>query len=120
MSEEYINYDSPLKWGCKYEHQCEARSSIVNGNNWCPVCNESTSEIVCRKILEFLFKKEFPKKRPTWLKYKRNLELDYYNEELKIALEYNGPQHYKEVSWYKTTTLDERKAMDAFKEQKCV
>jgi hypothetical protein len=120
LSEEYINIKSPLKWECKYEHQWEARGIIVNGNNWCPICNESTSGIICRKILEFLFKKEFPTKRPTWLKYKRNLELDCYNEKLKIALEYNGPQHYKEVSWYKTTTLDERKAMDVFKEQKCV
>lgn len=52
----------------------------------------------CRRILEKIYKKPFPSKRPDFLKSpitKQNLELDCYNEELKIAVEYDGAQHAK-------------------------
>jgi hypothetical protein len=52
----------------------------------------------CRRILEKIYNKSFPSKRPEFLKSpitKQNLELDCYNEELKIALEYDGAQHAK-------------------------
>lgn len=40
---------------------------------------------------------KFVKVRPDWLKNPetgRNLELDFYNEALKLAVEFNGIQHY--------------------------
>ena len=54
-------------------------------------------ENMCRKILQQLYQRKFPSIRPSFLKSPRtgkNLELDCYNKELKIALEYNGKQHY--------------------------
>lgn len=54
-------------------------------------------ESQCRAIVERLYGKKFPKKRPDFLKNPktgRNLELDLYNDELKLAFEYNGEQHY--------------------------
>jgi hypothetical protein len=54
-------------------------------------------EEMCREILERHFNKPFPRVRPDFLKNPytlRNLELDCYNDELKIALEYCGYQHY--------------------------
>lgn len=51
----------------------------------------------CREILESIYKVEFPKKRPSFLKNPktgRNLELDMFNEKLNLAVEYNGEQHY--------------------------
>lgn len=50
----------------------------------------------CRRILESIFKCKFPSCRPNFLKSpvtKSNLELDCYNERLKLALEYDGKQH---------------------------
>jgi hypothetical protein len=61
---------------------------------------QNKTENKCRKILENIYKRPFPTKRPDFLKSpmtKMNLELDCYNEELKLALEYNGPQHYKYI-----------------------
>lgn len=53
-------------------------------------------ESICRQILEEIYGLPFPNCRPDWLKNitGHNLELDCYNEVLKIALEYNGEQHY--------------------------
>lgn len=50
-----------------------------------------------RNILEHIFKKEFKKVRPSWLKndqVKRALEYDGYCEELNLAFEYRGSYHY--------------------------
>lgn len=60
----------------------------------CIFCNSRRSESVTRKIYEKLTGKEFKNCRPKWL---QGLELDGYNEELKIAFEYNGVQHYKYI-----------------------
>lgn len=59
---------------------------------------ENKTENICRGIIERIYNKPFPSIRPDFLKSpmtKRNLELDCYNDELKIALEYNGQQHYQ-------------------------
>jgi hypothetical protein len=73
--------------------------------SWCSICNEGISERTCRKIIEFIYKKTFSKKRPNWLISSSGgqMELDSFNEELGIALEYNGEQHYNFVPyWHKT------------------
>jgi hypothetical protein len=54
-------------------------------------------EAECRHILSEIYGKKFVSTRPIWLKNPETgslLELDCYNEELKIAAEYNGIQHY--------------------------
>lgn len=61
---------------------------------------ESKGELECRRVLEKLFNKPFNKSRPDFLNNpvtggNFNLELDCYNQELKLAVEYNGIQHYK-------------------------
>ena len=61
---------------------------------------DSKGEIECRTVLENIFKRPFRKKRPSFLENKAlnnglNLEIDCYNEELKLGCEYNGRQHYK-------------------------
>ena len=58
---------------------------------------ESRGESLCRSILEKFFQKPFPSVRPDFLLNPvtgKNLELDCFNAELGLALEYNGSQHY--------------------------
>jgi len=53
---------------------------------------------MCKDFLEYYFQKPFMKKRPSFLINpitNMTLELDCYNEELKLAVEYNGKQHYQ-------------------------
>ncbi len=77
---------------------------------------DSKGEIVCRKVLEKIFGKPFPKSRPDMLRNpvtggSYNLELDCYNEELKLACEYNGIQHYQFTPFF-------HRNKDAFENQK--
>jgi hypothetical protein len=61
--------------------------------------------------------------RPSWLKFGENkaLELDGYNAELKIAFEYQGPQHYKRVPHFQKTDEEFNKQLeyDKLKADKC-
>lgn len=62
--------------------------------------NKGKNEEECRRILESMFQKPFPSVRPDWLKNPetgRNLELDCYNADLRLALEYDGRQHSEYV-----------------------
>ena len=57
----------------------------------------SVGEIECCRVMEELTGKPFITVRPTFLtnpKTGRSLELDCYNDDLRIAIEYNGAQHY--------------------------
>lgn len=58
----------------------------------------SRGEIECKSAIEEITGEKFVKKRPDFLKNvvtNQNLELDCFNEDLKIAVEYNGKQHYE-------------------------
>ena len=62
----------------------------------------SKREAICCKIIEEIYQKPFHKIRPNFLKNPLtgyNLELDCYNDELKIAIEYQGEQHYKHPNY---------------------
>lgn len=71
----------------------------------------SKGEQVCRDTMERIYGVPFINTRPNWLKNpatNRNLELDCYNDKLKLAVEYNGIQHYKWCSFAKQTYTDFR------------
>ncbi len=59
----------------------------------------SKGEEECRRAIEKLTGKAFPQSRPSFLYSAinggHNLELDCYCPELKLAIEYNGRQHYE-------------------------
>lgn len=76
--------------------------------------NESKGESRCRIFLEKYFKKPFTKERPDFLKNTitgSNLELDCFNKEIGLAVEYNGKQHYEYTPHF-------HKTKDSFLNQK--
>lgn len=101
-------------------------NALLNTDKKKPHKNSVTpvKEEICRNIFEKIYNKPFPTKRPSFLKNPdtgRNLELDGYNEELKIAFEYNGQQHYDFPNTFHKT-LDEFQRQverDKFKKEKC-
>lgn len=60
-------------------------------------CKRSKGEAICCQTLEQIYGVPFDRIRPNWLKNPEtgmNLELDCYNDDLRLAVEYNGIQHY--------------------------
>lgn len=89
-----------------------------------PMGKESSGERITRRVFEHLFRKPFVKVRPDFLKNPetgRNLELDGYNEELKIGFEYNGIQHYCFPNGFNKTRkeFEYQLRKDKFKLEKC-
>jgi hypothetical protein len=85
---------------------------------------ESKGEKLCRAYLEKFFNKKFPKTRPNFLRNPQsdmNLELDCYCDELKLAVEYNGKQHYKFVPYFHKNISDFKKQCyrDQLKKRLC-
>lgn len=79
----------------------EIKKQIIMGTAYVeekPVRKGWKNESRCREVVEKLFGKPFESVRPDFLKntetYK-NLELDMFNPDLMLAIEYNGEQHYK-------------------------
>ena len=72
-----------------------------------------------------MFNKKFPKSKPKWLinpKTGWKLELDGYCEELGIAFEYNGIQHYKSIKRFfhsSRRTLEDQQQIDLLKRKIC-
>lgn len=66
---------------------------------------DSQGETRARQFLEKYFKRAFPKSRPAFMVNQvtgsqYNLELDCYNESLRLAVEYNGAQHYQYIPFF--------------------
>lgn len=66
---------------------------------------ESSGERECRRVLQKIFNKPFKNCRPDFLLNpvtggRFNLELDCYEESLRLAVEYNGAQHYKYIPYF--------------------
>lgn len=86
--------------------------------------NKRLNEEYCRDFMEYIFSKKFVSIFPEWCrspKSGRKLQLDVYNEELKIAVEYNGIQHYEFTPRFQKdiNCLYEQQYRDSVKKKLC-
>lgn len=93
--DKYVNANTKLNIKCCIEHEWSVTPSAIQQGRWCPICNINICELITKHSIEYLFNVKFIKIRPEWLKNEEGnkLELDIYNENLKLAVEYNGIQH---------------------------
>lgn len=127
--EEYENIKTPshhkFEWRCgKCNSTFEMDVTHVKRPQWCPTCTEGESEIICRWFFEEIFGAKFPKTRPKWLKNDKTggqMELDGYCDALKLAFEFNGPQHYTFYPKFHKTQADFARQLerDALKLKLC-
>ena len=84
----------------------------------------SIGEKICAEVMEGIYGRKFKRVRPDFLRNPetgQNLEIDCYNDELKIGVEYNGIQHYVWPN-YTGSTKDEfiqQLRRDKFKVDAC-
>ena len=93
-------------------------------NSWCPICTSGINERVCREYFKIIFQQEFPKKKPKWLisEIGNRMELDGYNEEMQLAFEYHGEQHYNPIPYFyekQNKSFEKRVMRDKLKENIC-
>lgn len=121
--EMYVDAHTKLQVICAEKHIFEITLNNLNHKRWCPICHMFIGEKIAISSIEFLLEKPFPKIRPKWLKIANGiyLELDGYNDELKIAIEMNGIQHYQEIKHFhrKEGDFQKRLEYDKIKTEKC-
>lgn len=85
--------------------------------------NRYKSEKESRRIVESIFGKSFHSMKPDFLEFENgsNLELDMYNEEMKLAFEYQGIQHSKYTPYFHKKYEDflYQQKKDEWKRNKC-
>jgi hypothetical protein len=122
ISTSYVNSQTHLDWKCSNGHIFSAKPSNVQTGHWCPYCKNDLGENTVRQIFEIIFDSSFKRVRPLFLKTIKGgrLELDGFNEELKIAFEHHGRHHYKVSHFSKSKhILKQRIKLDTLKEKLC-
>ena len=105
-------------WQCNKDHTWTMTFEKISAGRWCPECRYK-SETICRKFFEEYMSYNFPKKR---LKCMDRLELDGYCDEVKLAFEYNGLQHYQFVPFFHRngiSDLEKQNERDERKQRLC-
>jgi hypothetical protein len=59
LSNEYVNNRTHLSFRCSEGHEFKSRPDHVKSGSWCPVCQVSVSENICRKFFEGIFNEKF-------------------------------------------------------------
>ncbi len=111
-SEEPASYRKKKSWGSRPSSPRQ-------------VTQTSKGEVICKNYVEYLFERPFVKCRPSFLYNTvthENLELDCYNADLRLAIEYNGRQHYEYVPFLHAnsrTNFHNQKYRDEKKKEMC-
>lgn len=111
-------------WGCplgkhKFERSLE---SIRACKTFCTDCTRAYGEMLCRAAVEKLFGMTFRSKRVPGMKSPKGrlLELDIYNEELRLAVEHHGAHHYQVMPhWSGVEGFGRQRLHDQIRRQFC-
>jgi hypothetical protein len=124
LSKKYKNSRTSVEWQCEKNHIWSACWNNIKKGSWCSICSAFKKEIECKELLEKKVNVIFIKKRfyhDSKFKHKY-LEFDGYNEEKKVAFEYQGYQHYIFPNfWHKTKEeFEAGQKRDELKRQYCI
>lgn len=103
ISDKYGGLALHLEWECSAGHTWHATpNNVKNHGSWCPNCKINVGEEIIRATLEEAFP-DHTFNRTRSVDFMQGLELDGYNNTLKLAFEYQGIQHYKKVDFFHRT-----------------
>lgn len=125
LSKTYTNNKAKMVWECNKQHRWETSYKVINKGAWCPYCASGKTQRLLTQILsKVVGERPICNYRPEWMKNPQtghSLEIDIYFPKSKIAIEYNGIQHYKQVFFAKNIskhhTLSEIKKRDKIKKR---
>jgi Zn finger protein HypA/HybF involved in hydrogenase expression len=122
LSKEYKNITQKLKYEClKCQHVWSTNfNNIHSKNSGCPCCNFPG---INQKKIYNIIKEIFPIYEVcfncrdfNWLRNKKKMEIDIFVKEIKLAIEYDGRQHYNRNSIFlKNNDFDETNQRDNLK-----
>lgn len=116
LSDEYKNINAPMLWECCEGHQWTASFRQARRNSWCPICKRTEQFklfIILQKILpdaEIIYNM----RKFEWLKNpdtSKKLEIDLWVPDNKLAIEYDGIQHFMPVRF---NSISEEEALKKF------
>jgi hypothetical protein len=113
--------DNSSKWQCSEGHLWNARYGSILFGSWCPACSNGKSQKILYGIIADIFPQNvvlYNYKGFAWLKTSKfgKQELDIYVPELKLAIEYDGEQHFKPMRYGgKVEMLEKIKKRDRVK-----
>lgn len=121
---DFKNTSSRARFKCKHDHEWETHvSNVFREKSGCPKCSiyrtTSVGEATAIFIIQKYLGKQFERTRKV---LPSKLELDGFNEELKLAIEYNGVQHYSENKHFfhkNGAGFEAQLERDAKKQQEC-
>ena len=104
---------------CEYNHNFDISLDHVSGkrNTWCPICVNKTEKKLYEQLLQ-TYPNIVSQFRADWCKNSittRILPFDFVLEEQKVIIELDGPQHFVQVSNWKTP--EEQFENDQYKEK---
>ena len=116
---EYIKDSLPVIIICPEHGEFKQTPNNHKHGEGCPWCKTSHMERSVRLLLAENGIKYFPQHTFDWLKYKRNMYLDFYLPEYNIAIECQGIQHYKSNAHFKEEDVASTKVRDKLKYKLC-
>jgi len=122
LSKNYANARSKIKWQCDRGHIWEnSLYHVKMRGQWCPVCKSSCNQRNLFEIIKDIFKNEDVKynfRNFSWLKTRtgHRQEIDIYVPRLKLAIEYDGKQHFMPIKIFGgIKTFNKIKRLDKLK-----
>jgi hypothetical protein len=109
-------------WSCKYHDEfSRTYNNMKATGSFCPLCSASLGERKCKAAMEQLFGTKFVKRRFSDLKGLggKSLEIDLYNDELKLGLEHQGEQHFIRKKYFGENKYDILREHDKRKKDYC-
>ena len=104
ISTHYTSNDAKYKWECSKGHQWEARFCNIQEGQWCKQCSRGRRQGDLLKIIKCIFDEEIlSDNRSLGLinpDTGKQLEIDIFVPSVKLAIEYDGRQHFEPVHYF--------------------
>lgn len=122
LSDKYINFTSKMIWKCNQNHIWSASFSSIKSGTWCKSCSKHKTQNKISEIIENIYGEiKTNYKGFDWLAGDSGCkqEIDIWVPKLKLAIEYDGEQHFKPVEIFGgEKTFNKTQALDKIKDIK--